>query len=78
MRLTDLQLLGGLGAVDLAVVKLLEDVLEEETGQPFGQLFFSQFSMTPDRPLVEGGFVGLRSAPASSAPRPRDSSPAQN
>jgi hypothetical protein len=47
-------LLGGFGAVDLSVVKLRQDVLEKRAGQAFGQLFFSQPSMYPARPLVQG------------------------
>jgi hypothetical protein len=45
---------GGFCAVDLPVIKLLENVLEKGAGQAFGQLFFSQCRMNPDRPLVEG------------------------
>ena len=45
---------GGFGAVDLPVVKLLEQMLEKGASQPFGQLFFSQFSMAAACPLVEG------------------------
>ena len=52
--LTDLEVLGGFCAVDLPVVKLLEEVLEKGAGQAFGQLFFSQRRMNPDGPLVEG------------------------
>ena len=54
MRLADLEVLGGFGAVDVPVVKLLENVLEKGAGQAFGQLFFSQFSMEPECSLVEG------------------------
>ena len=54
MRAADLELLGGGHAVDLLVVKLLEDMLEKRVGQAFGQLFFSQFRMNPNRPWVEG------------------------
>ena len=50
----DLEKVGGFCAVDLSVVKLLEEVLEEGAGQTFGQLFFSQFRMAPEVPLVEG------------------------
>ena|SRR5208283_6217971 len=50
----DLKEVGSLGAADLPVVKLLEDVLEKWVGETFGQLFFSQFRMSPDCPLVEG------------------------
>ncbi len=53
MRLTDLKVLGGFCAVDLLVVKLLENVLEKGAGQAFGQLFFSQFRMESECPLVE-------------------------
>ena len=45
---------GGFGVVDLPVVKLLEQMLEKGASQPFGQLFFSQFSMASACPLVEG------------------------
>ena len=54
MRLADLEVLGGFCAVDLPFVKLLENVLEKGTGQAFGQLFFSQFRIEPECPLVEG------------------------
>ena len=54
MRLADLELLGGFGAVDFPVVKLLKDVLEKRTGQAFGQLFFSQSRMNPDLSLGRG------------------------
>ena len=50
----DLKEVGSLGAADLPVIKLLEDVLEKWVGETFGQLFFSQFRMSPDCPLVEG------------------------
>ena len=50
----DLEVVGGFHAVDLPVVKLLEEVLEKGVGQAFGQLFFSQFRMNRARPLVEG------------------------
>jgi hypothetical protein len=46
--------LGGFCAVNLSVVKLLEDVLEKGAGEAFGQLIFSQFRMNPECPLVEG------------------------
>ena len=39
--LTDPKELGGFCAVDLPVVKLLENVLEKGVGQALGQLFFS-------------------------------------
>ena len=54
MRLADLEIVGGFRAIDLPVVKLLEDVLEERVSEPFGQLFPSQLRMKPDCPLVEG------------------------
>jgi len=54
VRLADLEVLGGFGAVDLPSVKLLEDVLEKGAGEPRGQLFFSQLRMNPECPLVEG------------------------
>lgn len=54
MCLADLQEGGGFCAVDLPAIKLLEDVLEKGPGKPFGQLFFSQFRMEPEAPLVEG------------------------
>ena len=54
MRATDLEVVGGFRAIDLPVVKLLENVLEEGVGEAFSQLFFSQFRMNPDCPLVEG------------------------
>ena len=54
MCLADLEEVGGFCAVDLPVVKLVEEVLEKGAGQPFGQLFFSQFSMAAACPLVEG------------------------
>lgn len=52
--MADVEQAGRFCAVDLPVVKLLEDVLEKGTGQAFGQLFFSWFKMAPDCPLVEG------------------------
>ena len=52
----DLEEGGGFCAVDLPVVKLLENVLEKGAGQTFGQLFFSQFRMASAGPLVEGWF----------------------
>ena len=45
---------GGFRAVDVPVVKRLEEVLEKGAGQTFGQLFFSWFRMAPESPLVEG------------------------
>ncbi len=54
MGATDLEMVRGFGAVNLPVVKQLEDVLEEWGGEAFGQLFFSQFTMNPNPPLVEG------------------------
>ena len=54
VRATDLEMVGGFRAVDLPVVKLLEEVLKKGVGEAFGQLFFSRFSMKPDCPLVEG------------------------
>ena len=54
MRLADLEVLGGFCAVDLPVVKLLENVFEKRAGQAFGQLFFSQLRMNLECPLVEG------------------------
>jgi hypothetical protein len=47
-------MVGSFRAIDLPVVKLLEDVLEEGVGEAFGQLFFSQFRMNLNCPLVEG------------------------
>ena len=46
--------MGGFSAVDLPSIKLLQDMLEKRVGEAFGQLFFSQFRMNPNRPLVEG------------------------
>ena len=54
VRAADLAMMRSFRAVDLPVVKLLEDVLEEGVGKAFGQLFFSRFRMSPDCPLVEG------------------------
>ena len=54
MCLADLEEVGGFGAVDLPVVKLLEEVLEKGAGQTLGQLFFSQSRMASAGPLVEG------------------------
>ena len=54
MCLADLEEVRGLYAVDLPAVELLEDVLEKGAGQTFGQLFFSQFRMASECPLVEG------------------------
>ena len=54
MGATDAQILAGFRAVDLPVVKPLEDVLEKGIGEAVGQLFFSQFRMKPNCPLVEG------------------------
>ena len=54
VRLTDLEVLGGFFAVDLPAIKQLQDMLEKGTGQALGQLFFSQFRMEPEGPLVEG------------------------
>ena len=54
MCLTDLEVVGRFGAINQTVVKLLEYELEKWCGQAFGQLFFSQFRMSPDCPLVEG------------------------
>ena len=54
VRLTDLEVLGGFSAVDLPAIKQLQDMLEKGTGQALGQLFFSQFRMEPEGPLVEG------------------------
>jgi hypothetical protein len=50
----DPQMVDGFRAVDLPFVKRLEDVLKKGIGEALGQLFFSQFRMNPDRPLVEG------------------------
>jgi hypothetical protein len=55
-------MMGGFCSVDLPVVKLLEDVLEKRVGETFGQLFFSQFRMNLNCPLVEG----LRRSPLRS------------
>ena len=52
--MADVEQVGGFCAVDLPVVKLLEDELEKGTGQAFGQLFFSQLRMASACPLVEG------------------------
>jgi hypothetical protein len=38
----------------LPFVKLVEEVLEKGVAEAFGQLFFSQFRMSPDCPLAEG------------------------
>jgi hypothetical protein len=46
--------LGGFLAVDLPAIKQLQNTLEKGTGQASGQLFFSQFRMAPESPLVEG------------------------
>ena len=54
MRLADLELLGGFSAVDFPGVKLFKDVLEKQTCQAFGQLFFSQSRMNPDLSLGRG------------------------
>jgi len=54
VRWADLEVVGGFCAVNLPVVKLLEDVLEKGAGESMGQLFFSQFRMNPHCPLVEG------------------------
>src|SRR5882724_2464216 len=54
MCLTELEQVRGFGAVDLPVIELLEDVLEKGVGETVGQLFFSWFRMTPNRPWVEG------------------------
>ena len=36
----DLQLEGGIGDVDQPFIELLEDLLEEQVGEAFGDLFF--------------------------------------
>lgn len=54
VRAADLEMERSLRAVDLAVVKLLKDVLEKGVGQAFSQLFFSPLRMNPNRALVEG------------------------
>jgi len=54
VRATDLEVAGGFRGVDLPFVKLVEEVLEKGVAEAFGQLFFSQFRMSPDCPLVEG------------------------
>ena len=60
--LAELEEVGGFGAVDLPVVKLLEEVLEKGAGQTFGQLFFSWFRMASACPWV----AGLRRPPLRS------------
>jgi hypothetical protein len=40
---TDAEDVGGFSGMDLAVVKLLEDVLEEWGGEAFGQLLLCHF-----------------------------------
>lgn len=56
VRLTDLEVLGGFCAVDLPAIKQLQDMLEKGTGQALSQLFFSQFRMEPEGPLVKTPF----------------------
>ena len=50
----DLEMLGGFECIDLALVKLGEDLQEEGSGEAFSQLFFSWFKMNPNCPWVEG------------------------
>ena len=50
----DLEMVGGLGNVNGSIVKLLEDLLEKQVGEAFGDLFFIATSQTSRRPLVEG------------------------
>jgi hypothetical protein len=52
---TDLEMEGGLGAVDQPLVELLEDLLEKRVGEAFGELLFLiAASPTNGCPLVEG------------------------
>ena len=77
VRATDLEVQGGFRAVDLPVVKLLEDELEKGMGEAFGQLFFSQFRMKPECPWGEG----LRRPPLRSgllSPSPQGQFPCVN
>jgi len=50
--LADLEEVGGFCAVDLPVIKLLENVLEKGAGQAFGQLFFLGVSITQPPPTA--------------------------
>ena len=36
----DLEMVGGIGNVNGSLVKLLEDLLEKQVGEAFGELFF--------------------------------------
>ena len=56
VRLTDLEGLGSFCAVDLPAIKQLQNMLEKGTGQALSQLFFSQFRMEPEGPLVKTPF----------------------
>ena len=51
----DLELAGGINAVDQPLIELLEDLLEKQVGEAFGDLLFL---ITPSQtnlyPLVEG------------------------
>ncbi len=40
MGATDLKLEGGLGDVDQSLIELLQDLLEKQVGEPFGDLLF--------------------------------------
>jgi hypothetical protein len=51
---------------------LLENPLKKRRGEAFSQLFFSQPRVEQPRAPWSSVFVGLRYAPASSNPRPRD------
>ena len=73
--LADLQVLAGFRPINQPIVKLLENVLEKGAGQAFGQLIFFTVESGAGRVPGSRGFVGLRFAPASSPPRPRDPSP---
>jgi hypothetical protein len=50
----NLEQLGGLAGIDLTLIELGEDLQQEGIGQAIGQLFFSQFKMNANSPLVEG------------------------
>ena len=42
MSAADLEVMGGVGPVNFACNKLLENPVEKRSGEAFGQLFFSQ------------------------------------
>ena len=69
----DLEVLGGIGAVDITLVELGEDSEEERGGETFGQLLFFMDQNDPEPPLGRG----LRRPPLRSgllSPRPRGGS----